>query len=171
VRALPQDLEKSDSYPFRPGWRRLRAPSWAADGQHLSVSADGHTGSVLTFDDRGGSVKPWVLNYEGQVGRSIYAPRGGRLAVESLPASGFYHVLVIDTLSGRTHDIGSENLNYSAVEPGWSADAEKLAVVAFSGSIRTAMNPNELLVFSADGALLSRAASGDVHDPAWNPAR
>ena len=169
--AIPRDLEPAYNLPFRPATRELRAPSWAADGRHLSATADGHTGLALTVDDKGADLKFWVLNYEGGVGRSDFAPRGNRLAVESRPASGFAHVVVVDMDSDHKAEIGSEKLSYSAVEPAWAPDGEHLAVVTFSGAVGNPAGRRELLVFGSDGTAQSRVAVGNISRPAWNPLR
>jgi hypothetical protein len=122
----------------------------------------------LTVDVQGSQTKAWLLNYLGQVGRSTFAPRGARLAVESLPATAVAHVVIVDTVSSGQVDIGSERRGHSAAEPAWAQDGERLAAVVWTGDA-TATGPRELVVFGPDGQAQSRVAAGDVGQAAWNP--
>ena len=131
---------------------------------HKPVSAlVGHGGAVV----RPANCR--YLNYEGEIGRSVYAPSGNRLALESRPASGYAQVVVVDTASGRRDDIGSEKLNFSALEPTWAPDGARLAAITVNGTPSAASGPKELLIFGPGGAVLSRAAAGNLRQPAWSP--
>jgi hypothetical protein len=170
VADIPEDLEQSHGFPFRPGIRALSSPSWSADGRALALGAAGHTGLALTIDDQGRNPRIHVLNYEGGVGKVLFAPTGQRLAVESRPASGFGHLLVVDPAAGSKVDIGSERLGFSAFDPTWAPNGAALAALVVPGGL-DARGSRELVVFGVDGAPRSRAAAGDIQQPAWSPRR
>jgi Tol biopolymer transport system component len=149
----------------------VRSPSWSPDGTHLAIAADGHTGLVLTIDDQATDLKIWLMNYEGGVGRTTFASKGSRLAIESRPASGYAKIVVVDTVSRKQVELGSERLSVSAEAPAWAPDGQRLAAISYGGAPGATLTPREVLVFSAEGQPVSRVASGNVGQPVWNPAR
>jgi Tol biopolymer transport system component len=171
LKSVPQELEKTNNFPFRPGTVAVRSPSWSADGHHVAVAADGHTGMVLSLDDSASDLKIWLLNYEGGVGRTAFAPKGGQLAIESKPASGYVKIVVVDTAGAKQVELGSERLNVSAESPAWAPDGQRLAAISYGGAPGATTTPRELLVFGADGLVRSRITGGNVAQPAWNPTR
>jgi Tol biopolymer transport system component len=172
VSALPLDLQPAYNHPFRPGTVRLRAPAWAPDGQHLVASADGHTGMTVTVDERGQNLRPLALAYEGGVGRARWAPHGGRLLIESRPATGVDVALVVDAVSGSERRIGGIQEGFSTRAVTWAPDSSRLAVVAGPPTERPGSDPDpvELRLYAADGSPIRTMASGHIADPDWGSA-
>jgi Tol biopolymer transport system component len=168
---VPQRLEASHGFPFDPTSFRLRAPGWSPDGRRLAASVDGHAGMALTVNEGGGELKVWLLNYEGGLGRTIFAPRGSLLAVESDPATGYRHVILVETASGRRVDLGSERLDVSVSEPEWAPDGLRLAATVFSGAGSSGGREQEIVIFDVLGSPVARVAAGEVSQPDWNPRR
>lgn len=153
VSDLPADLLPAFSVPLRPAAVRLRAPAWSPNGVQLAASADGHTSLAWTFDVRGQGLRPWAVAYEGGVGQARWSPDGGRLAVESRPATGVAVVVLADLASRRETVLGGPMAGYQAFGPAWAPDASRLALVAASLPARRG-EPHQtaLRLFSADGA-------------------
>lgn len=170
LRDIPDDLGPGYGIPFRLTLLRLHTPSWSADGRLLSVSADGHTGVVITVASDGTRLRFLALTYEGEVGRAVFAPRGSLLAIERRPASGYGQIMLVDTASGQTTTtFGSQELGYSASEPAWSPDGQLIAMVAVSDAGGWSSSRRELLVLGVDGAVRNRVTVGAVAEPTWNP--
>ena len=170
VAAIPQDLQSTYDYPFRPSTVRLRAPSWAPDGSRLVASADGHTGLAVTFAEQGQDLQLWALAYEGGVGRARWAPRGDVLAVESRPATGVDVVLVVDLASGVERRIGGIQDGFSARDVAWAPNGGRLALVAGPPTEQPGPDraPTELRLHLADGSPVRSVASGPLDDPDWS---
>ena len=172
VSALPEDLQPTYNVPFRPGAARLRAPSWAPDGRRLVATADGRTGMAVTFDDQGHDLRPWALAFEGTVDRARWAPRGGRLAIESRPATGVDVVLIVDPQTGAERQIGGIEAGFSAGEIAWAPDGSRVALVAGPPAGRDGPEgpATELRLYLADGSPIRTVASGRIAGPEWSSA-
>ena len=159
VADLPADLLPSFGLPFTPATVRLRAPAWSPDGRVIVASADGHTSMALTFDERGQALRPWALAFDGGVGRVRWSPDGGRLAVESQPATGVAVVVVVELASGRETRIGGPERGFQAAEPTWSPDGRGLAVITSNLPGREDQaRTTALRLYAPDGAEIGRAS-------------
>jgi TolB protein len=172
VADLPADLLPSFGLPFTPATTRLRVPTWSPDGSLIVASADGHTSMVLTFDERGQALRPWSLAFDGGVGRARWSPDGGRLAVESQPATGVAVVVVVELASGHETRIGGPEIGFQAAEPAWSPDGRGLAVITSNLPGREDRGTTTALrLYAPAGAEMAQLiAASDLARPDWGAA-
>jgi dipeptidyl aminopeptidase/acylaminoacyl peptidase len=161
VKDVPTDLSKYN-YPFNPATILLQHPAWSPDGRSIAFSTVGHTGLIGICDTSGENLSLVGFNYEGGFGRVAWAPTGNAIAAESFPASGTDHVVIRDTTSGKTADVGKESTGPSVTGPTWSPDGRHLALVGVDGG-------SYLATVAADGSGFQRLIAGAFTAVVWNP--
>lgn len=141
----------------------LGHPTWSPASKLISFTAAGHTGMILTINEKAADLRVLASNYEGGFGRSTWSPKGDWLAYESFPPSGVKAVGIGGPTVKTPVTIGGAHAGLSALSPTWSPDGGHLAFVQELGGTRY------IATVRADGAGVRELATGNVSEPHWNP--
>ena len=148
---------------------RLEKPCWSPDGSAIAFAAQGHSSLVASADLAKGEVVVYDDNYEGNFGRVTYSPDGQYLAYESLPATGWPGVTVLELSSKRKVSLGGRETGLWASWPTWAPDGSHLAFVGAAPS-----SPQKAIYLATrDGASVKPISSPGQKmadgEPVWAP--
>lgn len=168
VEDLPRELRFGELV-FGTNIFRLEKPCWSSDGSAIAFAAQGHSSLVASIDLAKGEVVVYDDNYEGNFGRVAYSPDGQYLAYESLPATGWRSITVLELSSKEKISLGGKKAGLWASWPAWAPDGSHLAFVGSAPS-----SPQKAIyIATRDAASLKPISSPRQHtadaQPAWAP--